>query len=311
MRSNKKIIIVIIVIVILIISIIAILSLKKEEKTKIKVGGQDVSINESSGLYADKYKEGTYIYKGKNPSNYVDLNGDIWRIISIDENGNIQLITDDIVVERPFDSTGYRDNKSETSSGTYCADANEGCNAWASNKNLEGNKESVVNGNLEGTVNKDSEILTYLNENYYNYISSNNIINHLRSVGGIKYESDLKSQTNDENNNIWNGKVSLISVSDYVKASSEKSCDSLTLINENYEKCSNKNWLYLEDYNWWTLTPVDSASVEVWYIGAAGYIDNATADQTLGVRPTIYLPKNVTFEGKGTLDNPFTISKTN
>ena len=309
MKKNKIIIILIVILIlVLIISITMFSLLKKENKSQISIGGQDVPVNESSGLYADKYQKGTYIYQGKNPNNYVNLNGDLWRIISIDENGNIKLISNEIVTEREFDSKAYRDINGENTAGTYCKDADEGCNAWAAHQNLEGSKEEVVNGNFKGTVTKDSELLTYLNDNYYNYISSYNIINHSVNIGSVKYESNLKSQTNDENSNTWNGKVALISLSDYVKASSEKNCDSLTKINENYEKCSNNNWLYLEDYNWWTLTPVSNASVELWYIGDAGYIDNTSADQILGIRPIIYLSKNIKFKGNGTLNNPYELS---
>jgi hypothetical protein len=71
----------------------------KEEHPKIKEDEDLVNIvtmnknivTTGSGLYKAK---DMYIYKGRNLSNYVLFSGRIWRIVSIDNESNIKLITD-------------------------------------------------------------------------------------------------------------------------------------------------------------------------------------------------------------------------
>lgn len=49
-------------------------------------------VDSGSGLYKD---DDIYIYKGNNFANYVKYSGRIWRIISVDEDKNIKMITND------------------------------------------------------------------------------------------------------------------------------------------------------------------------------------------------------------------------
>ena len=58
------------------------------DKEHIIMGGLKVyTTRENDGLYKDMYEEGKYIYKGGNPNNYITFNNEMWRILSIENNG--------------------------------------------------------------------------------------------------------------------------------------------------------------------------------------------------------------------------------
>ena len=52
-------------------------------------------------------------YKGQVADNYVLFSGMLWRIINVDENGNVKLISEDVVSNLRYDSTGYKDSNVE------------------------------------------------------------------------------------------------------------------------------------------------------------------------------------------------------
>ncbi len=55
----------------------------------------------------------TNYYKGEVEDNYVQFSGMLWRIINVDENGNVKLISEDVVSNLRYDSTGYKDSNVE------------------------------------------------------------------------------------------------------------------------------------------------------------------------------------------------------
>lgn len=62
-----------------------------------------------SGLYRISNNE--YIYKGQVDNNYLLYSGYLWRIIKVDKDGNVKLITDDIVEsEWPIGKYNYEIN---------------------------------------------------------------------------------------------------------------------------------------------------------------------------------------------------------
>ena len=158
MDNKKRIIIGISVFVIIaIICVILIAILKNNKKTEVEIGGQNVAIvHKGDGLYSDKYINDRYIYRGSNPNNYITFNGELWRIVSVDKDGNIQIMRNDILDVKTFDSKGVRDVNG-TDGGSYCEDADDGCNAWTINENIVGEPKNFVNGDFSGEVKKDSE----------------------------------------------------------------------------------------------------------------------------------------------------------
>ena len=206
---------------------------------------------------------------------------------------------------RAFDSQGLRDSSSGGAGGTYCANGDYGCNAWAISENFS-------NGRYTGTVLKDAELNTYLNGEYLESLSDvDKIVSHNFGVGAVKGSSDnvdLATQITSENETIWNGKIGLITVSEYLRANTNiAQCETFSLNNSNSSTCKNTNWMVNGDF-WWTLSPhSNSYSNNVWFVYSSGSVDNANANASPGVRPSLYLTSNITLQGEGTSSNPYVI----
>ena len=142
------------------------------------------------------YEKDRYVYKGANPNNYITFNNETWRIISVESDGTIKIIKDEMLFTKVFDSRGLRDIDSNGAGGTYCANNYAGCNAWAVTENF-------TNGDVSGSVLKNAEINDYLNGEYFNNLDVNSqkqIVTYSWNVGGIeKSNDDLVQQIKDKN----------------------------------------------------------------------------------------------------------------
>ena len=275
------------------------------------VGGQEVDIiNSGNGLYEDEYESGRYVYRGANPNNYIEFNNELWRIISKEADGTYKILRNEIVTSMPFDSSGARTTG-------YCSQAgmpNRGCNAWSSTANMVGSPSEFTNGTVTGTVDADSEMLTYLNGEYLNSITVNKekIVNHDYNIGTVVSDNeDLNAQIEGEKAYKWNGKVGLISHSDYINANSNQElCGTDKINSENYETCRNDDWMYISGTWWWTLSPHadPDRSFYVWGVNSYGriYVSIARASSA-GVRPAVYLTSSLSLSGSGTQSDPYRI----
>lgn len=63
--------------------------------------------NTQSGdsLYEDVYEEERCVYKGSNPNNYIMLNNEMWRIMSIERNNTIKIIKEEVLTNNRFGLT--------------------------------------------------------------------------------------------------------------------------------------------------------------------------------------------------------------
>ena len=57
----------------------------------------------------------------------------------------------------------------------------------------------------------------------------------------------------------------------------------------------------------WAITSIDWGTNTVELVYANGNMTYKSANETSGVCPALYLTPNITLEGEGTLDNPYTI----
>ena len=192
-----------------------------------KMGGDTILdkvsvVDSGDGLYKDEYEENRYIYKGKNPNNYITFNNQSWRIISIESDKTIKIMKNTSIEDRAWDN-------SET----------HGNNNWA----------------------RPASLNTYLNGEYYNKLSEiaqSQIVTKDWSIGGTEmYDNDLSGQITAENSRKWNGKVALITASEYIRSNSnQNNCGTMSKTNENYSSCKNTTWMRksnIEDF--WTLSP--------------------------------------------------------
>ena len=276
------------------------------------IGGQQISpVTSGDGIYKDEYESGRCVYRGENPNNYIRFNNELWRIIAKETDGTYKIIRNEVLPEdMPFDENDYRDSESNGAGGTYCANSSYGCNAWAATANMVGSPSEFTNGDYSGTVLLDSSLNTYLNGEYLNSITVNKdkIVNHDYNIGAVVYNNnDLATQIEGEKAYKWNGKVGLISESDYINANSDmNTCGTLSKYNSKYKTCRNTNWMYISG-TWWSLSPDADYSYYVWRVYDVGYLDNNIAYNSHGVRPAVYLTSSLSLSGSGTQSNPFTI----
>ena len=270
-------------------------------------------VTSGSGMYFDEEEDGKCIFKGANPNNYIKFNEELWRIISLESDGTIKIIRSETESTNAFDNAGARDQNSNGAGGTYCALSPNGCNAWASSQNF-------INSNLSGNVLKDASVNTYLNNDYLNKIKTNktNIISHSWNVGAIKEHNDnIQNQMQDEKTNQWNGKIGLITASEYLRANSNSNqCATLNLNNNNPSTCINTNWIYNivpENGYMWTITPNSNNSSQVYGInktpneGTVSY-NVASNNQNAYIAPTLYLSESTVITGgTGTKEDPYLI----
>ena len=242
------------------------------------IGGQDVEVVESGdGLYADEYEEGRYIYKGANPNNYITFSGETWRIISVENDGSIKIMRNESIGNRAWDSSNS--------------------NNWA----------------------RPATLNTYLNEEYLPTLSdSSKVVSHNFSIGAvISGNNDLAAQIASENGTTWNGKVGLITVSEYLRANTNtEQCGNLSINDTNRTTCLTTDWMYSavpsEGYMW-TISPDASNSYGVFHVygssSNAGNVGINYADNSIdGVVPVLYLSSDITLSGTGKSGDPYVIS---
>ena len=278
------------------------------------IGGQEVELVESGdGLYADEYTEGRYVYRGSNPNNYIMFNDELWRIIAKEADGTYKIVRNELLSDyMPFDEEDFRDSGSNGAGGTYCANSSYGCNAWAANANLVGSPAEFTNTTQTGTVLLDSTLNTYLNMTYLKSIKTNadKIAVHTWDIGSVVVDNDdLKEQINGEKAYQWNGKVGLISHSDYIRANSNQSMCGTDKINyENYETCRDLDWMYISGEYWWLVSPDADNTFDVFYVHRDGGVSRDNAHHSDGVRPAVYLSSDITLSGSGTSSDPYRIN---
>lgn len=282
-----------------------------KESKNCEFGGLKVkTVTEGDGLYFDTYEEGKCTYKGTNPNNYIMFNNELWRIISTEEDGTIKIIrngSNDVLRSQVYDTTNNSD--------------------WM----------------------RPATINTYLNTEYLSTIDINKdkIVMHDYGVGTIEdINIDLTKQIIDEKSKIWNGKIALLSVSEYIRANSNIDlCESFYLNNTNYDICKDTNWIYnlssLDNDFIRTLTPIPEVELNGFLISeyedyrmwvydvahegffsgkiAMSYFDFDSFGATINlyaypvnesgvsIIPVLYLTPNITLSGTGTEQDPYTI----
>ncbi len=252
-----------------------------EECTKVPAPGDTILdsvdvVTSGDGLYEDTYEEGRYFYKGVNVNNYITFNNEVWRIVSIEPDKTIKIMRNASIGDRAsWDEGGesYGNN-------------------WA--------RPTTLNTYLNGS---------YLTESL-NSTAQSQIVSKDWSIGAVTYENnDLADQINDENGSIWNGKVALITMSEYIRSNSNQdSCGTYSLNQSNYSSCKNTTWMQNAGiYNWWILSPFAGSAHLVFQVFSDGNIFDTDGGMAQ-VRPSVYLSSSVKIvSGDGSQTNPYQI----
>ena len=301
------------------------------------IGGQDVELATSGdGLYEDEYESGRYIYRGTTPNNYIEFNDELWRIVAKETDGTYKIIRNELIPQNSNYTTMAYDERNHrtTQNNSYCDYSRYGCGVFAA---VSGTFQTP-SGSKSGTVTEDSSIKEYLNETYYNTLSSTaqgQMTSHTFNIGAVEYLDESGAEADSIEKNIagekkyqWTGNVGLANVSDILKASTNSACKSATdqfdkLRNSETSTCDSNYLLELPDpTDYWTINAFgsesgsfygSSASTCAWFAsfsGGAGCVSYSDADGVgdRGARPVLYLKSTITLEGTGTSSDPFTIS---
>ena len=229
-------------------------------------------VTSGDGLYKDEYEteyNDKYVYKGKNPNNYIYFNNELWRIISIEGNRTIKIIRNETIGSKRW-SNGIDDWREPSTLNTY------------------------LNETYYNTLNSDAKSHIVVGE---------------YSLGEVTWDSsDLSNTIYEENVNKWSGKIALVTISEYIRANSYKSrCGSLYSFNSYSNVCNQTNWMYKSNLKWWTLTPKSYGDQDVYYIEDIGaFVEDPYTSHS--IIPVLYLSSDTQITGgTGTQSDPYRI----
>ena len=156
----------------------------------------------------------------------------------------------------------------------------------------------------------------YLNNSFLATLSdTSKIVSKNFSIGEVTLlNSSLKSQVDEENATLFNAKVGIITVSEFLRSNSNISqCSTFLLNSDNRKICVNTSWITntLSFDNFWTITPAKNSynDPSVYPIGSNGYIDYiSNSSAKYHVFPVIYLSSTAKVtSGDGSENNPYII----
>ena len=259
-------------------------------------GMEEITHTIDNTLQVDSKFATEYRYRGGDSvvKNYVTFNNETWRIIGV------------IPTE---DADGNVENRIK-----IIKDTSIGNKKW---------NETESNNWVTGTLN------TYLNNDYYNTLSTNakNMIGTTKYyLGGYKdskmtsdvmWQYERKNEanrteyyygTNPIMQNDVNKKIALMYASDYGYAAS-KECTS-NLFDYSANCITTNNWLDKSAATW-LLPQCSDRSARAFFVASSGYVfsNSNVYNNKYGARPVLYLSSNVKISGgEGTSQKPYMLS---
>ena len=224
-----------------------------------------------AGLYGIDYEK---VFRGEVKNNFVSLNNKLWRIVKIDSNNNVVLISN-------FNTDIYEwDDRYNQE-----LDSNDGINNYELSR-IKDAIEADYNGN---------ELLTEYEKSKVVYLKA--------CVGGRGYKeeghtADVECKTLTETE----VPVRLLTVGEFIEASIDANCK---IVGD--KGCTNYNYLLDKNYSFWSMTKGEKDSSQVYVISNNG-ISESRADISRQVRYVISLsPKAFYEKGSGTEQDPYII----
>ncbi len=126
------------------------------------------------------------------------------------------------------------------------------------------------------------------------------------SMGKICTQGNTGCDDTVTRTNTWNGKVGLISVSDYGYSADLSQCNQ-TL--DSYSSCTSSNWLSIGRYEWTLSSRANSYGADgVFNVGPGGLLSIGLASDGNAVRPAVFLKSGVSISsGNGSESSPFVL----
>ena len=230
------------------------------------------------------YKMGEeYIYRGEKPNNYIMLDSHLYRIIKIDSDKSLELIS----VDRTYQHY-----------------------IWDDRYNIDRNMNNGINNFLKSRLYESLDFL-YKNtdedkgEIFFSSEEKNYIIDHDFCIGKRAF-SDGSIYSGAECKETASLMVGLISLNEYSRASIDPNCKSV------FDKsCANYNYFITlgdrDDYTYLTLTAVADNTYQYFRIGY-GEVTETVATTGAMLYPVIYISNRTIYSsGTGTVLDPYVV----
>lgn len=277
--------------------------LTKEEKKELFS-----NIATESGLYKTKGITGgdVLVFRGNIDNNYVQFAGYIWRIMQIDENGDLKLILDGAINRTAYQTDGTIDSVENA-------------------PKVLGYENSLAKSSLDSWYKYleyfSSRIVSTKFCNNFDYITktssgSKNVTNYFQAYQNVGSDvAEFNPNLECPSKYIFEDKVGLISAEEYVFAGGafDKDNTSFYLYNSSiyYAKSLASTELKSDDF-FWTLTPAyhDTARKDgsVFMINSKGALKDwsfTLLGATNILRPVITISGDYNMAGKGTSTEPY------
>jgi len=305
-----------------------------------EVSHSDAEITYTDDVTAQNLLKQTELrYAGSNPNNYVEFNGELWRVIGLvntSEGQRVKLIRNESIGSYSWDSSdvsingGFGVNEwsisklqnllnegayfNRTNGNCYSAENNQTIACDFSNTGLLANSKEMID-EITWNLGSTGELATseWSTENFYNVERSN-------QTGKICTEGEYCTDSINRTFT-WQGQVGLMYPSDYGYATSggdsttRNNCLQNSLYNSwnttEYSDCKNNDWLLPPNYTLWTLVSRSStdSGYLILYISKDGIIYNSGAYYSYQVKPTIYLKSSTkVMGGNGSSENPYQLT---
>jgi len=222
-------------------------------------------VETGDGLY--KTEDG-YVFRGEYVNNYVTFADSTWRIISIDNNGNIRMVKE----------------KREEDSYT-----------WDDRYNVEADDDLGINDFSKSRIYEQLK-------NLYNNEIQNEYKKHLLQQNiCVDKKNDDSSLMSSSCNSYLNSYLGLIYPSEYYKASIDGNCN-----NYDSNSCINYNYMYNFIDNSWTSISYVGNTYQSYFIN--GYVDHSNDCMSRFVNLVVVISdKELYSSGNGSSENPFVV----
>ncbi len=226
-----------------------------------------------------------YVFRGDEVNNFVKIDDNLWRIVSIDNNNDLLLIYND------HSRRGYAwDDKYNASIGKY-----QGVNTFYQN-GLESTAYKAIKDFADGTLDLKDKIEKSKKINYLsvpmNLCIGKRSVEDKDQSGSIECKVVLEDQL-----------VGLLPAYSYMNASLDSGCETI-----DSKSCGNYNYLSQFDNYWWLLT-ANSTSTNEAYTVSKKYAEKNLCNYRADIRPTIKISSGraIYSSGNGTLENPYSL----
>ena len=296
-----------------------------EKFSDIILSNEEATLNTGDGLYLYDTK---YYFSGTDINNYVEFNDEIWRIVSIEEDGGIKIVKDSVVeIDKiaqyestspfwekyynnyfkeynknkitsegkvPFDIRGRRPLNTSLSN-SYCIITNNGCNAY--------DKGTF----LDLIVDEESILKTYLEQVFFPNMTKTaqeQIQNYTLNIGVVETNKKIDAVLSSEQSNTTISYIGLLNISDYVYATQDTTCRN----SFDKENCANSNWLTIPNYQYYILNGKKvNGNAQVWTVYTNGKLVSQDASNNFYLRPVVVLNKDITATGSGNINDKYVL----